>query len=180
MDVDDRRVIERAREGDAGALTELYEQHYESIWNYFVYRVGDRALAEDLTSEVFVRMVRYLAGYRLSGRPFLAWLYTIARNLLIDERRKGGQATLEPLEEGLCSDNPGPQAWVDGRLRVRQLASALQSLTETQRQVIIGRFIEERSISEVATLLHRSEGSVKALQHRGLAALRRAFERDQN
>ncbi len=175
--IDERDLIRRAQEGEREAFAELYDRHYLAIYNYFYYRLGDRETAEDLTADLFVRMVEKIDRYRDRGRPFLAWLYTIARNLLTDHyRRRRGEAV--PLDDLPLSDGKNPPTEVEHRLAVDCLHRALRHLTADQQQVIINRFLEKRSINKVAGLLGKTEGAVKAMQHRALAALRRAIEKE--
>jgi RNA polymerase sigma-70 factor (ECF subfamily) len=125
-------------------------------------------------------MVEKLDTFRLRGRPFLAWLYTIARNLLADRYRQQARANHVPLDEALPlpDDGDGPERHTDRRLEAECLAAALAHLTEEQRQVIVLKFMENLSNGEVATLLDKSEGAIKSLQHRALAALRRAIDKE--
>ena len=171
-------LIQRAQSGDRAAFAALYNQHYQSIYTYIYYRVSDTSTAEEVTSQVFVRMVEKIQTFKSRGRPFLAWLYTIARNLITDHHRKNKQAVLLPMDIHLPASRPQPEAEIESRLREDCLRLALTSLTEIQRQVIVGKFIEERSNRDMGTLLKKTEGAVKSLQHRALAALRRAIEKE--
>jgi RNA polymerase sigma factor (sigma-70 family) len=179
MDDDERSLIERAQMGDEGALVELYHHHYASVHSYLAFRLGDAATADDLTSDVFVRMVRHLDSFRWTGRPLRAWLYTIARNLLTEHYRYDGHATHEPLHEGLHAREVSPEAALAGLQSSQALLRALGTLSESQQEVIIARFIEGCSIAEAALLLDRSPTAIKALQHRALASLRRALEKEE-
>jgi RNA polymerase sigma-70 factor (ECF subfamily) len=125
-------------------------------------------------------MVDGIGRYRDDGRPLLAWLYTIARNLLVDLYRRNGRATLDPLTPSLRASTGDPESAAWAQLDRERLVKALARLTDDQRQVIVARFIEERPTAEVAVLMGKTEGSVKALQHRALGALRRVLEKDQN
>jgi RNA polymerase sigma-70 factor (ECF subfamily) len=181
MPDDEARLIQLAQRGDAGACAALYNQHYDAVFRYCYYRLSDVPLAEDLTSEVFVRMVEKLDTFRPRGRPLLAWLYTIARNLVTDVYRNKGQATHLPLEEALAMSIDGDRVLsqrVDRRLSADCLAAALEHLTGEQRQVILFKFIEDLDNAQVARLLSKSEGAIKSLQHRALQALRRALEKE--
>jgi RNA polymerase sigma-70 factor (ECF subfamily) len=181
MPDDEARLIHLAQQGDARACAALYDRHYDAVYRYCYYRVNDVHLAEDLTSEVFVRMVEKLDTFRLRGRPFLAWLYTIARNLVTDAHRQNGQASHLALDEASAVSVDGEKILMQGadrRLRADCLAKALQHLTEEQRQVILLKFVEDCNNAQVARILSRSEGAIKALQHRALGALRRALEKE--
>jgi RNA polymerase sigma-70 factor, ECF subfamily len=167
-------IIRRAQEGDAEMISTLYQQYHLSIFRYLYYRVGDREIAEDLTSEVFVRMLRFLGGFKPPATSFQAWLFQIARNLSTDHFRKASSQKVVELEEDvLATDtNTDPAAVVDQLLTSEKLRKALDRLNEEQREVIILRFIAEMPISEVAQTLNKSDDAVKGLQRRALLALR--------
>jgi RNA polymerase sigma-70 factor (ECF subfamily) len=171
-------LIQRAQKGDAAACAALYDAHYDAVYRYCYYRLGDVALAQDLTGEVFVRMVDKLDSFQPRGRPLLAWLYTIARNLIADSHRRRGEATRLPLDEALTADRADPTRDVERRLVADCLSLALEHLTEDQRRVILLKFMENYSNARVARLLKKPEGAIKSLQHRALAALRRALEKE--
>jgi RNA polymerase sigma-70 factor (ECF subfamily) len=176
MSREEARLIQRAKDGDGAALGKIYDLHQPAIYRYILYRVGSDAAAEDLTSEVFVRLVDNLDGFRYRGRPLLAWLYTIARNLVSDHHRLVGRVQRIPLDETIAAQTPDPEGVADLAINYERLAVALDQLTEDQRQVILLRFIEGLDNQTVAQVLGKSYGAVKALQHRGLAALRRVFD----
>lgn len=181
MSKDESRLIKLAQRGDADACAALYDRHYDAVYRYCYYRVSDADLAQDLASEVFVRMVDKLHTFRVRGRPLLAWLYTIARNLVVDAHRQNGRVTHLPLQDApqLGTDGQGELVEsVDRQLQAACLAAALQHLTEKQRQVILLKFMEGFTNAQVARALRKSEGAVKALQHRALGALRRALEKE--
>jgi len=181
MPDDEARLIQLAQQGDAEACATLYDRHYDAVYRYCYYRVGDVSLAQDLAGEVFVRMVDKLGTFKVRGRPLLAWLYTIARNLVNDAHRYAGQATHLPLNAATAlggDDKVDLIRRVDQRLEADCLATALKHLTEEQRQVILLKFMEGLNNAEVAHLLSKTEGAVKSLQHRALGSLRRALERE--
>jgi RNA polymerase sigma-70 factor (ECF subfamily) len=170
-------LITRARTGDVEAVGRLYDQHHAEIFRYLWARVGERPLAEDLTGDVFMRMLMALPRYRPGAAPFRAWLYQIARNLLIDHFRKTGKRTMVSLQhaETLNDDAPDVVTVVDRHLTMEQIHRALTRLDETQREVVTLRFLSGLSLREVAETLGKTEPAIKALQHRGLAALRQAL-----
>lgn len=177
---EEAKLVQRACQGDAQAVGTLYARHQPAVFTYIYYRVSDQACAEDLTAEVFVRMVDRLPGYSEQGRPILAWLYTIARNLVIDHYRAADARRSLPLEERLAAgagDRPADAA--EARLAQECLARALRHLTEEQRQVILLKFVEDREIEEVAAVLGKNERAIRSLQHRALAALHRAMQKEQ-
>lgn len=172
----DNALAARAKRGDQAAFTEIYEQHYQAVYTYIFYRVSDRSLAEDLAADVFVRLVDKIHTFKFQDRPILAWLYTIARNRVIDYRRQNGRATLVDLEENLDASSDDPATETENLLEHAALANALEKLTEDQRQVILLKFVEEYSNASVAAVLGKTEGAVKSLQHRALAAMHRVLQ----
>lgn len=175
----DPRLIQRAKRGDQEALGVIYDCLYPSIFRYLYYRVSDQETAEDLAADVFVRMVERIGMYEQRERPILAWLYTIAHNLVTDHYRLLGQADHLPLEERLVAgDNPQPSQTAERHQDRDCLARAMEYLTEEQRQVILLKFVEDREIAEVAMILGKNERSIRSLQHRALAALNRVIEKE--
>ncbi len=170
-------MIRRAQAGDPEAVGWLYDRYYLSIYRYFRIRVDDQDTAEDLAAEVFVRMVEHLPRYQARGRPFLAWLYTIARHLLMDHYRAQPRA---PAPLAVDSERePGVEAEVEeieARARWECVRRALRALTPDQQEVLLHRFLEGRSVEETAQLMGKQPNAIKALQHRALAALRRRME----
>jgi len=177
MSKDEIRLIRRAKEGDPAAFAEIYDRYQPAIYRYVFYRVADTATAEDLTSEVFLRLVEGIGRFTYRGRPLLAWLYTIARNLVTDHYRHGRGPAPLPLDEGLPATADDPEEAVVHRMTQQRLAAAIAHLTEDQRQVLLLRFVEGLDNETVAQVMGKSVGAVKALQHRALAALRRILER---
>ncbi|HUW96216.1 MAG TPA: sigma-70 family RNA polymerase sigma factor [Anaerolineae bacterium] len=172
---DDAKLVALAQRGDRSAIAEIYERHHSAIYRYIYYRVGDTATAEDLTGTVFVRVVEHLDGFVYRGRPLLSWLYTIARNVVVDHHRRTSGPIILPLDERLLTGAVDVERAAERALAQRQLAAALSRLTEDQRQVILLKFIEEMSNEEVADVLGKTVGAVKSLQHRALAALHRVL-----
>jgi RNA polymerase sigma-70 factor (ECF subfamily) len=176
---DEARLVRQAQAGEEAAFVALYQQNQPSVYTYIYYRVGERMTAEDLTAEVFVRLVGKINRFKPGKRPILAWLYTIAGNLVADHYRRKGRATWLPLSEEVRSNGHSPSQMVQTAQEHNRLAAAMEQLTEEQRQVVLLRFVERRSIAETAAILGKTEGAVKALQHRALAALRRTLEKDE-
>lgn len=167
------RLVIKAKGGDTNAIGELYETFRLAIYRYLYYRTGDPQTADDLTSEVFLRMINALTNYRLQDVSFQAWLFQIAHNLLNDHYRKMSIRNHVQLEENIMED---PQATrsrpVEHSLNSVTLHNALDLLSGEQRDVIVMRFITGLPISEVAQTLNKSEDAVKGLQRRALANLR--------
>lgn len=170
--VDETRLIQKAKNGDREALGRLYDTHQPNIFRYIAYRVGERALAEDLTAEVFVTMVKKLHTYEDRGRPLLAWLYTIAGNIVKMHHRKHKHVEFNPFSEEMIDQQASPDQIADKRMTHSKLLSYLPRLTEEQGQVIIMKFMEGFSNREIAKVLGKTEGSIKALQHRALQTLK--------
>lgn len=156
------------------AVGELYDRHNEPIFRYVWSRVHDRQTAEDLTGEIFTRMVASLPKYRPQGVPFRAWLYRIAHNLVVDHHRKEGGRALVPLEalESSSVEGKNPDLIVEHRLATEQIHHALAHLDPPQREVVMLRFLDGLSLGEVALTLDKTVPAVKSLQYRGLIALR--------
>lgn len=165
------QVIRRAQRGDAAAMTIIYQAYVGMIYRYIAYRIGSDADAEDLTAEVFVRMVKGLASYRPTGAPFEAWLYRIAAARVADfYRRRKLRSHLE-LTEHMVSDSPLPEDHMVARQESMELRNALRQLSDDEQTVLIMRFVELKSHQEVAVLLGKSATAVKSIQHRALVRL---------
>lgn len=179
MSDDEAKLIQRAKEGDPSAFSKIYARCQPAIYRYIFYRMGDAATAEDLTSEVFVRLVEKIDRFNYRGRPILAWLYAIARNLINDHLRRVRR--LPPtvsLDEQPEAQLPNPGWSAEITLTQQMLASALVHLTKEQRQVIILRFVEGMDSKTAAQIMDKSLGAIKALQHRALVALRQILEQN--
>jgi RNA polymerase sigma-70 factor (ECF subfamily) len=180
MSQEESELVQQAKAGDPEAFAELYRRYQPKIYRYIAFRVNNVATAEDLTSEVFVRLVERIDDFSYRGRPLLAWLYTIARNLLTDHYRRSGRSQSYPLDESLVADTPDPVQRAHYAVQGERLTEALQDLTEDQRQVLLLKFFEDMDNPTAAKVLGKSVGAVKALQHRGLAALARIFARQES
>jgi len=167
-------LVVLAQRGEADAIGALYDMHYQAIFRYFRARVGDRQLAEDLTGDVFRRMLTGLPQYRPMGLPFWAWLFRIAHNLLIDHYRKesGHVSVMLDETERQARGGDDPASIVEQNLTLEHAYRTLAELDPPQRDVLTLRFLSGLSLKEVALALGKTEDAVKALQRRGLAALR--------
>jgi RNA polymerase sigma-70 factor (ECF subfamily) len=176
MQTDEAQLVQAAMQVERAAFAELYERHFDAVYSYLFYRSGDPALAEDLAGEVFLRLVEKISTYTYRGQPILAWLYTIARNLLTDHHRQAGR-TVPLREEGQeIAASSDPTKAVERHLDQACLVRAMPALTESQRQVILLRFVQGLSHAETARVLGKTENATKVIQHRALQALRRALE----
>jgi RNA polymerase sigma-70 factor (ECF subfamily) len=173
---DEAALLERARSYDEEAIGELYDRYARRIYAYIYRRVSEAQLAEDLTSEVFVRVLQAIRSEQFWTRSFRAWLYRIAHNLIVDYYRKRPTAPLLPLDERLISGSVRPEAAVAEAFRTQRLQNAIGQLTEDQQQVLVLRFGEQLKSREVAEIMDKSVGAVEALQHRALVALRKVFD----
>jgi RNA polymerase sigma-70 factor (ECF subfamily) len=180
VSADESSLIERAKQGEPAAFAALYDRHQPTVYRYVFFHVGDATAAEDLTSEVFVRLVEKVDQFAYRGRPLLAWLYTIARNLIIDHRRRAGRSPPLPLHEGMPADTASLDETAERRLTQERLTAAMAALTDDQRQVVLLKFIEGLDNDGVAQMMNKSVGAVKSLQHRALAELRRALEHSED
>lgn len=178
LDLELRRIITRAQTGDASAFGELYTRYAGLILRYLYARLREQEGAQDLTQEVFVRVLKGIGGFEFRGeKSFLGWLYTIASNVLIgNSRRKRALST--PLDESLEVADPRGQDAVHSIFDRVALEQALTQLTEDQQQVLTLKFFADFTNQEIAATLGRSEGAVKALQHRALHALQQILERE--
>ena len=178
MSDDEAKLIQRAKQRDPAAFAEIYERCQPRIYRYVFYQLGDEATAEDLTSEVFTRLVEKIDRFTYRGRPLLAWLYTIARNLVTDHRRRAGKTQPLKLDVQVTDEAIDVEGSVLGKLTQRHLTIAITQLTKDQREVILLRFIEGLDNATVAAILGKSANAVKALQHRALISLRRILEKN--
>ena len=169
----DDLLLEQARRCDPQALVDAYDRYAAGVYRYLYRLVGDSWTAEDLTSEVFVRLLRSLHKGRGPRTNLPGWLYRVAHNLAMDWFRQGGEAAALPLEEEWVADGELPPAVVEKRQVRVQLRAALRQLTTDQQQVVLLRFAEGLKIEEVSRLLDKSEGAVKVLQYRAIRRLRK-------
>jgi RNA polymerase sigma-70 factor, ECF subfamily len=167
QEVDERRLVEVAQL-DPRRFGELYELHFARVYAYVSRRLGDRHVAEDVTSEVFQHALANLKKFEWRGAPFGAWLMRIASNAVADRWRRHSRENATSLLDDPASGEPSPE---EVEMRA-QLFRLVRELPAEQRRVIEMRFAEEKSIREIATALGRTEGAVKQLQFRGMQALR--------
>lgn len=181
INVDHKReqaYIEAAKRGDAQAVTELYNAYVDQIYRYIYYRISIAAVAEDLTADVFVRVLEGLPTYEDRSLSILAWMYRIAHARVVDYFREARQQhqheDIDELQIGIEDD-------ADGALmrshNTAQVQVAMRQLTPEQQQVIILRFIEGYSLEASAELLGKNINAIKALQYRAVQALNRALSR---
>jgi RNA polymerase sigma-70 factor (ECF subfamily) len=169
----EEELIRRAQEFDEEALGWLYQLFYPKLYNYAYLQLGNVQQAEDLASEVLLRVLESLKSYRFRGVPLTAWIFRIARNCLIDLHRRRQRRPQVGLYEGIPSAEDSPHVAAERAIAHDELRLALTGLTEEQRQVIILKFVAGMDNASAARVLGRSQGAVKSLQHRALVSLRK-------
>jgi RNA polymerase sigma-70 factor (ECF subfamily) len=171
-EADERLLIEAAQKNPA-RFAELYENNFERVYAYVVRRVGDRAETEDLTSEVFHHALANLQRFEWRGIPFAAWLYRIAGNLISDRWQRSGREVADEAQMELAQVSPAEIEEVERKATLFRLVDTLPA---EQRRVVVLRFVEEKSIKEVAREIRKTEGAVKQLQFRAISSLRARME----
>lgn len=171
-------LLRRAAARDSAAFTALYEAHVDRVYRHVRYRVADPALAEDITSQVFLRAWQAIDRYRpVEGRPFMAWLFTIANNLVIDHHRKARREV--PGVEAERHSAPGAdpeEAAISGDLN-DQVRAAIGRLKPEYQLVISLRLLEDMDYEEIARLLNKKPGALRVTLFRALNALREDLAR---
>ncbi|MGY1784250.1 sigma-70 family RNA polymerase sigma factor [Geodermatophilus sp. SYSU D00698] len=166
-------LVRQAQAGDAEAFGRLYDHYVTLVHRYVLHRVGDRAQAEDFTSETFVRALRRIDSLSFQGRDVGAWLVTIARNIIRDHvkssRFRLEVTTADMRDADQATD--GPEDAVVSRLTNEQLLACIRQLGSEQQECISLRFLQGLSVSETAAVMGKKDGAVKALQHRAVRRL---------
>jgi RNA polymerase sigma-70 factor (ECF subfamily) len=143
------------------------------VYRYILARTGSTYDAEDLAEEVFMRVIEALERFEWREAPFSAWIFRIAHNAVISQRRKdGARGRSAPLTEGLAVDSAGPDELVESRLALNEIMKAAEKLPDAQRQVIAFRFGAGLSVAETARAMGKGEGNVKVIQHKAINKLR--------
>jgi len=180
-------VSEGLKRQDAGVLDELIVRYQHRLMRYLLYLTGNREQAEDLFQEVWMRVL--VRGGQFNGKSrFDTWLFTIARNLVIDQKRKKTMSSLDELFEGgleddrpmrfeVADDDPGPFDHCSSGEDREQIAAALLQLDTLYREVLVLRFDEDLSLDEIASITHAPLSTVKSRLYRGLAALKPCLQR---
>jgi RNA polymerase sigma-70 factor, ECF subfamily len=165
-------LVHAAQQGDTDAFADLYDRYVDVVFRYVLFRVGDRELAEDVTSETFLRALRRITSVSYQGRDVGAWFVTIARNLVLDHV-KSSRFRLEIATAEVDSQKveSGPEQEVMSRVTTDALLECVQQLGDDQRECIVLRFLQGLSVAETAEIMNRNEGAVKALQHRAVRRL---------
>ncbi|MDL4777688.1 ECF subfamily RNA polymerase sigma factor, BldN family [Actinomadura xylanilytica] len=175
-----KALVLRARDGDADAFGRLYDHYVDLVYRYVYYRVGAHALAEDLTSETFLRALRRMSDFNWQGKDFGAWLVTIARNLVADHFKSSRYrleiCTAELLEPDRLQE--GPERAVLDSMTNRTLLTAVRQLGSEQQECVVLRFLHGLSVAETALVMGKKTGAIKALQYRAVRSLARALPAD--
>ncbi len=172
-EADERLLIEAAQQ-DPARFGELYEINFERVYAYVVKRLRDRAESEDVTAEVFHQALANLKRFEWRGIPFAAWLFRIAANLISDRWQRSGREI--PDDSGAIESAQVSPAEIEEVERRATLFRLVDTLPAEQRRVVVLRFVEQKSIKEVASAIRKTEGAVKQLQFRALSSLRARME----
>ena len=176
VDVDE--LVRSAQEGHDASFAALYEHFSDAIYRYVSFKTGSPGDAEDITAEVFVKMLVSIRTFKPRGHPFSSWLYRIAHNLVVDHFRAKGRKKTVPLdstENAVGTSTFDLDEYVDVKLTMRHVHEAMEVLTSLQREVISLRFAAGLSVAETAKAVGKKENAVKALQHAGVKKLRQAL-----
>lgn len=170
---DEKDFAWRLRRRDPEAWAKLYEEYLPRIYRYISLRVRNQTEVEDLTEQVFLKALESGPSFKWRGAPVSSWLFRIARNQVIDHWRTDKSKRMLPLDPSVMNDNSDPEKEAERNADVRRVIQELGHLTKAQREVIELRFAGGLSTAEVASILRKSQGSVKVMQHSALAVLRR-------
>jgi RNA polymerase sigma-70 factor (ECF subfamily) len=167
------QLVALAQTGDGEAFGQLYDRYVDLVFRFIYYRVNDRALAEDFTSETFLRALRRISTISYQGRDIGAWFVTVARNIVLDHMKSARHRLEVTTADSPESDDhaPSPENAVLSTLTNERLMAAVAKLGEEQRECVLLRFIQGFSVSETAAVMGKNDGAIKALQHRAIRKL---------
>jgi RNA polymerase sigma-70 factor, ECF subfamily len=175
--LNEQQLVLQAQAGNSEAFGQLYDAYMERIYRFVYFRVEDQQTAEDITSQVFLKAWNNLDRFQFSRTPYLAWLYTIAHNAVIDHYRTRKVTTaLDDVQLSQPDHSEAVENDIDLTVEMQSVKSALQTLTDDQQKVLTLKFIEGMSNNEIARHLGKREGAIRALQMRGLQALAKQLE----
>jgi RNA polymerase sigma-70 factor, ECF subfamily len=173
-----RGLVERAQKGDRDALEELYLIHFDRIYSYLHVSVGNRHDAEDLTTQTFLKMLESIGKFRWQSAPFSAWLFRIAHNLAMDHFRATRRwQPEEEVPEPEPDESTSAEAGALQSIGRKSMLELIDELSPEQQQVLTLKFLFNFGNAEAATILGKSEGAIKSLQHRALASLQKQIQR---
>jgi RNA polymerase sigma-70 factor (ECF subfamily) len=172
-------LVNRAIAGDKVAFTELYDKYHDQMYRYVLYRVSSLEDAEDINQLVFLQAWRAIGRYHITGSPFVAWLFTIAHNLVVSFYRRNRSTV--PLDQEFEESRPGshPEFATETILDQERTRVAISKLRPDHQKVINQRFMENRPHRDIANSMGKTEGAVRVIQHRALVELRRILEREE-
>jgi RNA polymerase sigma-70 factor (ECF subfamily) len=170
---DDQNLVQRAQQHDEEAFAELYEKYFDKIYRYISLKIGNRVESEDMTQQVFIKALHSISSFKWRGLPFSAWLFRIAHNQVVDYLRKKTRQPILSLNESITASDDNPHKITEQKMNIEQLMLATKNLTSAQQEVIALRFASDLPISQVAKIMGKSEGAIKALQHSAIVALRK-------
>ena len=173
-----RKLVERGQQGERDALEELYLIHFDRIYSYLHVSVGNRHDAEDLTTQTFMRMLESIGKFRWQSAPFSAWLFRIAHNLAMDHFRANRRwQPEEEVPEPEPDESTSAEAGAFESIGRRSMLELIEDLSPEQQQVLTLKFVFNFANAEAATILGKTEGAIKSLQHRALVSLQKQLER---
>jgi RNA polymerase sigma-70 factor, ECF subfamily len=173
-----RALVDRAQAGDREALEELYLIHFDRIYSYLHVSVGNRHDAEDLTTQTFLKMLESIGKFRWQSAPFSAWLFRIAHNLAMDHFRSTRRwQPEENVPEPEPDESTSAEAGALQAIGRKSMLELIEELSPEQQQVLTLKFLFNFANAEAATILGKSEGAIKSLQHRALASLQKQIEK---
>jgi RNA polymerase sigma-70 factor, ECF subfamily len=169
-----RALVLRAQQGDRNALEELYLLHFDRIYSYLHMSVGNRHDAEDLTTQTFLKMLESIGKFRFRAAPFSAWLFRIAHNLAMDHFRAARRwQPEEEVPEPVGDEEPSAEAQAFQSIGRQGMLTLIEDLSPEQQQVLTLKFVFNFPNADVATILGKTEGAIKSLQHRALVSLQK-------
>ena len=169
------RLVAEARDGDTWAFGMIFDQYHDAVYRFIASRVHRPSDAEDLTQHVFVKALEALPRYEARGIPFGGWLFRLARNAIIDQSRTRREHLSLVAASARESEEASPEAMASLRDDIDKVAAALAELTDDQREVIELRFFAGLSVDEAAAAMGRQAGTIRGLQFRAIASLRRSL-----
>ncbi|OAI38804.1 hypothetical protein AYO38_08950 [bacterium SCGC AG-212-C10] len=176
---DERAVVEAAQRGDHSALTRLYEFYFPRVYRYVIARLGNNEDAEDVTEEIFLKIIDNIGGFSFRGLPFGAWVFRIARNEVVSHvRRSKNRSATTQISEFIPDPSEDHVLTIETQFTIAEVREATERLPEAQRQVIACRFGAGLNVAETARALNKSENNVKVLQHKAIAKLQTLVRRD--
>jgi RNA polymerase sigma-70 factor, ECF subfamily len=176
---DEQAIVIAAQGGDQGALSALYEFYFQRVYRYVSARLGNGEDAEDVTEEIFLRLIDNLGSFSFRGLPFGAWIFRIARNEIVSHvRRQKVRSATAPLTEFIPDLSADHVTEIETQFTIAIVREAAERLPEAQRQVIALRFGAGLSVAETAQALKKTENNVKVLQHKAIAKLQTMVRRD--